>query len=248
MDDDPSRHPRHADPARDRAESAVPAVAPSEDVTARLELARVRLFVASAVGVLSLVAVAVSAAGAGWAWTGLTSNADLWDWLHLLVLPLVLLLLPLWVRTHIRLGRLWRVGFVVVGVGFVVLVVGGYAWSWTWTGFSGNRLWDWLELLVLPVSVSMLPLWLAERESFARRHVALAAAAAVVFGLVVLFGYVIPWAWTGFVGNTLWDWVNLFLVPFLIPATVTVLRHQVTHHPAGPPADASPRSAVPAEP
>ena len=151
-------------------------------------------------------------------------------------------------RTHVRLGRLWLVGFVMLGVGFAVLVVGGYAWGWTWTGFSDNRLWDWLELLVLPVSVALLPLWLAERESFARRHVALCRGRRVVFGLIVLFGYVIPWAWTGFVGNTLWDWVNLFLVPFLIPATVTVLRHQVTHHPAGPPADASPRARSPPSP
>ena len=168
----------------------------------------------------------VSLAGAGWAWTGLTSNADLWDWLHLLVLPLVLLLLPLWVRTHVRHGMLWRAGSAILGLAFALLVIGGYAWGWTWTGFSGNRLWDWLKLLVLPVSVALVPLWLGEGRALARRHVAGSAAGMAGFGLVVVLGYVVPWAWTGFAGNTLWDWVNLFVVPFLIPVTVTVLRHQ----------------------
>jgi hypothetical protein len=30
----------------------------------------------------------------------------------------------------------------------------------------------------------------------------------------------VPWSWTGFSGNTLWDWLHLLLLPLLIPAVV----------------------------
>ena len=30
-------------------------------------------------------------------------------------------------------------------------LIGGYAWRWTWTGYQGNTLWDWLQLLLLPL-------------------------------------------------------------------------------------------------
>ncbi len=29
-----------------------------------------------------------------------------------------------------------------------------------------------------------------------------------------------PWAWTGFTGNTLWDWLHLLLLPLLLPVVV----------------------------
>ena len=96
--------------------------------------------------------VAICALGGylgGWAWTGFRGNT-LWDWLHLLVLPVVLALLPLWLRTHRRLEMLWLLGLAVGALVFGVLVIGGYVLGWAWTGFRGNTLWDWLELLVVP--------------------------------------------------------------------------------------------------
>jgi hypothetical protein len=30
---------------------------------------------------------------------------------------------------------------------------------------------------------------------------------------VVILGYAVPWGWTGFRGNTLWDWFNLVFLP-----------------------------------
>ena len=57
----------------------------------------------------------------GWGWTGFPENGHLWDWLHLLVLPLVLLLLPLWVATHAGHARAWRAGLAATGVAFAVL-------------------------------------------------------------------------------------------------------------------------------
>lgn len=31
-------------------------------------------------------------------------------------------------------------------------------------------------------------------------------AVTVAFAVFVFFGYYLQWAWTGFAGNTLWDW------------------------------------------
>jgi hypothetical protein len=33
----------------------------------------------------------------------------------------------------------------------------------------------------------------------------------------VVAGYLVPLAWTGFPGNTLWDWLQLLLLPFVVP-------------------------------
>jgi hypothetical protein len=42
--------------------------------------------------------------------------------------------------------------------GFAVLLVGGYAGHWRWTGFTGHdSLWDWLNLLVPPAVLASLP-------------------------------------------------------------------------------------------
>src|SRR6478672_2969248 len=105
--------------------------------------------------------IAVCALGGylgGWAWTGFRGNT-LWDWLHLLVLPVVLALLPLWLRTHTRLELVW-----VLALSLVVLVLGGYVLGWAWTGFRGNTLWDWLELLVVPFVLPVVLLQLSREE------------------------------------------------------------------------------------
>jgi uncharacterized protein YjbI with pentapeptide repeats len=38
---------------------------------------------------------------------------------------------------------------------FVGVVVGGYTLNWNWTGVSGKDLWDWWQLLILPVGVAV---------------------------------------------------------------------------------------------
>jgi hypothetical protein len=30
-------------------------------------------------------------------------------------------------------------------------VIGGYALGWSWTGYAGNTLWDWLIMLLVPL-------------------------------------------------------------------------------------------------
>ena len=49
-----------------------------------------------------------------------------------------------------------------------------YTGHWSWTGLSDNdTLWDWLKLLVLPLSLAALPLWLQShhRMSVTRRDI-----------------------------------------------------------------------------
>jgi len=60
-----------------------------------------------------------------------------------------------------------RFGATVLLLAWGLTIVGGYAWRWTWTGYQGNTLWDWLQLLLLPlvVPVFLLPAaltWLAD--------------------------------------------------------------------------------------
>ena len=43
---------------------------------------------------------------------------------------------------------------------------------------------------------------------------------ATVLVALVVIGYVRPWKWTGFTGNTLWDWIQLVAVPLLFPLVI----------------------------
>ncbi|TWP38189.1 hypothetical protein [Leekyejoonella antrihumi] len=103
----------------------------------------------------------------------------------------------------------------------VVLVVGGYTMDWSWTGFGGNTVWDWLNLLILPVVLTALPLWQRTRRSH-HLHWRIAWILAMVT-LVVLAvgGYTLGWSWTGFHGNTVWDWLKLLIVPFVLPLVLS---------------------------
>ena len=48
---------------------------------------------------------------------------------------------------------LWIAFLVIILISFVITIIGGYAFNWTWTGFSDNKLWEWLNLLILPVTL-----------------------------------------------------------------------------------------------
>jgi hypothetical protein len=171
-------------------------------------------------GVVALTIALIGGYEFHWTWTGVTPSDQLWDLLHVIVLPIVLATLPIWYRTRQRWMMEWHVVFGVVGIVFAVLVIGGYALNWQWTGFQGNTLWDWLELLALPVVVASLPLWFATNRRFESRWRAVGISGLVIFAVVVVGGYALGWGWTGFQGNTLWDWLRLLLVPFLLPATL----------------------------
>jgi hypothetical protein len=116
------------------------------------------------IGVVLVVAFLVTIYGTfrwGWAWTGYRDedNASLWGWLHLVLLPVTIALLPFWLRSRARRKAAWRIGFSVVALVFAVLVIGGYRRNWGWTGFKGNTLWNWLELLLVPFVLPAVIAW-----------------------------------------------------------------------------------------
>ena len=110
-------------------------------------------------------------------------------------------------RRLVRDERVRKYGTAVIAVAVLVVLWGGYIQGWRWTGFpANNQLWDWLNLLLLPVVFGTLPIWIqhAHHISRARRTAYLIASAG--FAVFVLVGYLVPLRWTGFPGNTLWSW------------------------------------------
>jgi hypothetical protein len=171
---------------------------------------------------LIVVAVAVvvwGGYGRGWTWTGLTANATLWAWLKLLALPLALATLPLWLRSRDRMAGTRRAPLMAATLVFGVFVFLAYYLQWAWTGFAGNTLWDWFEVLLLPVVVVTVKFWTAERtiQPWHRWLLALLVAGFAVF---VVFAYLMPIGWSGFADNTLFDWVRLLLIPLLMPLLI----------------------------
>ncbi|SRR5581483_5631913 len=161
--------------------------------------------------------------GRHWSWTGINAkSATLWDWLGLLMLPIAVAILPLWASRRTRLGKRHKVIGLSLLAAFAVVVVAGYTVPWGWTGFVGNKLWDWLELLVLPLTVALIPVVLDLRDNWGTRHSLGALTLLAAFIVVVLGGYLGNWGWTGFRGNTLWNWLHLWLLPLLIPLLIIV--------------------------
>jgi hypothetical protein len=172
--------------------------------------------------IVALAAFAVYVWGgyaAGWTWTGLSSQVTLWDWLEGLALPVTVGLVPLMLRHREHLGRPHRAAVLAALVVFAALVLAGYLLPMRWTGFTGNTLWDWLSLALLPLVIATSTLW-RRPPHWTSRHAALVSAGTLLAVLLVLAGYLVPWAWTGFTGNTAWDWIKLLLLPVLLPTVV----------------------------
>lgn len=174
-----------------------------------------------ALAIFALIVVLYGGYGHHWSWTGINgSTATLWDWLHLLLLPLAFGLLPVVLSREVELRRRHKVLSAGLLALFAGLVVVGYAQPWKWTGFTGNKLWDWLELLVLPLAVALSPVFEEMRTRWSTRHSLIAAASLAAFAAIVIGGYVGKWGWTGFRGNTLWDWLQLLLLPLVLPLLI----------------------------
>ena len=178
----------------------------------------------SMIAIWSLVGCFVVVLAAGyilrWRWTGFEHDRQLWDLLHLIVLPAVLATLPLWYRTRASWKRAWHMVFATTAVAFGVLITGGYAFGWAWTGFQGNTLWDWLELLALPVVVALLPLWIETHRRLEAQWLIAFCVVAAAFAITIVGGYGFGWNWTGFEDNTLLQWVRMLFVPFILPASI----------------------------
>ncbi len=71
--------------------------------------------------------------------------------------------------------------------------------------------------------------------------------------MFVTVGYAIPWGWTGFTGNTLWDWLHLLLLPLLLPTVIVPrlapkMKATLIVVEEDKPAQAGPAPPEPAEP
>jgi Pentapeptide repeats (8 copies) len=56
----------------------------------------------------------------------------------------------------------------VCGLAILVSIIGGYLFEWSWTGVSGHGLYDWIELLIVPLGLALVALlfnsWRSARE------------------------------------------------------------------------------------
>jgi len=124
------------------------------------------------------------------------------------------------------------VAFIVI---LIVLEIGTYAFNWTWTGFKANdTVWDWLQLLLLPLALAAVPIWFMAEEGQQRMWLAqlkwIVLATFVIFAVLFIGTYVFNWTWTGFKANgSVWDWLSLLLVPLLVAALPIWYSIRQTH-------------------
>lgn len=212
---------------------AAQAAGPSGAVAALLRRNRTRRYVSSGLAVAALT-VLWGGYAQGWKWTGFQTNDQLWDWLRLLLLPVVVGTIPLWIEHPEYLSPARRLTHLMAAAGFLALVLAGYLVPLHWTGFRGNTLWNWLALTLLPAAVASARFLPSLARSLRPRHKLGIAAIAVAWAITIIGGYAWHWAWTGYQGNTLWDWLGLLLLPLLVPTILlpTVLRRFTMNAPA----------------
>ncbi len=80
----------------------------------------------------------------------------------------------------------WKRVLVTTVVVLAILEVGTYAFNWTWTGFKSNdTVWDYLQLLLLPIALAAVPIWFAAEEE--QQRLWLAQLKWVVVAIVAVF-------------------------------------------------------------
>ena len=159
---------------------------------------------------------------------GFTTNNQLWDWMQLLLLPVALATFPLWLRFSRHMSPRRRQTLGAAALVFAVFVVVGYVNPLTWTGFRGQTLWSWLTLIILPLCIVTVRVWPQSGRDLHRSHVIGATVICTALVVTIIGGYWGGWSWTGYQGNTLWDWLTLVLAPvavttILVPALVRLL-------------------------
>ena len=169
-----------------------------------------------AVLVLTFTVLLVGGYALDWSWTGFSANNQLWDWMHLLLLPVVLATFPLWLGFSRYMSSRRRRTLGVAVLVFAVFVLIGYVNPLTWTGFRGQTLWSWLTLMILPLSIVTVQKWPQSGRELRRRHAVGVALICVALVTTIIGGYWGGWSWTGYRGNTLWDWLTLVLAPVAV--------------------------------
>jgi cation transport ATPase len=180
---------------------------------------RVRRYFVSALAVALLIALWGGYIDR-WNWTGFETNDQLWAWLHLLLLPAVVGTVPLWFRRAGTFTRRRRVAGLLATAAIAIFVAVAYAVPLAWTGFAGNTLWNWFGLLLLPVAVASVRFLPSVLRSLRTAHRWGIGAVALAWALTIVGGYAWRWTWTGYEGNTLWDWMQLLLMPLIVPTIV----------------------------
>jgi len=199
------------------AEAAAPASA-TRGITGNGKARKGTAYVAA----VGLVAALWGGCTGGWRWTGFRVNGQLWDWLTLPLLPVVLGTIPLWIQDKEYIGKGRRVIYAVAITAWTGFVMAGYLIPLNWTGFGGQTLWSWLNLLVLPAAVTTVMALTSMRarwpgaclRPYQKTIIAVLATGWVV---TVIGGYALRWRWTGYPGHTLWDWLGR-LLPLVFPA------------------------------
>src|SRR5262249_47357915 len=102
------------------------------------------------------------------------------------------------------------------GLGLVMAFIGTYTFRWTWTGFYSNTLWDWLHLLIVPAALGLGTMWLTQHHTWRTTGSTLVWSVLLILAVLEIATYLFNWHWTGFKGNTLWDWMNLLLLPLVL--------------------------------
>ena len=62
----------------------------------------------------------------------------------------------MWPQSGRELQRAHVVGATLVCVTLVTTIIGGYWGGWSWTGYQGNTVWDWLTLVLAPAAVTTI--------------------------------------------------------------------------------------------
>ena len=157
-----------------------------------------------------------------WKWTGFEANGQVWDWLNLLLLPVVLGTIPLWIQDRDYIGRGRRIIYGAFMVAFTGFAIAGYLVPISWTGFSSQKLWNWIELLVLPAALAITAALTSRGIRYQGRLLrpyerGMVIALMAGWIITIIGGYALRWRWTGYPGNTLWDWLQMLLVPLVFP-------------------------------
>jgi hypothetical protein len=171
--------------------------------------------------VAGLVALVGGYAGP-WKWTGFEANGQVWDWLNLLLLPVVIGAIPLWIQDREYIGKGRRIIYGAFIVAFTGFVIAGYLVPISWTGFGPQKLWNWIELLVIPAALAITAALTSRGIRYQGRLLrpyerGMVIALVAGWIVTVIGGYALHWTWTGYHGNTLWDWLELLLVPLVFP-------------------------------